>query len=272
MAPKLGRLSYFGLPSSSLEDVKQWDPLLERITAVERGESGKEWVLQHELLLNAFRLGISQKLTLLRGDIDRILITGKDLYGNYPEWPYDIVSLDYSGGLFYKDSAGKLTRLEAIRRVFQHESNAGATDFVLLLSFNIDQVDQHEVRESLKVIQRELKRFGQAANEVIDAYLRHPKEQSRLKLYTLRLISTLAVESNFESEGDSPILYLGNRNTEMMAFRFYLKKSTRTFAPRPPRERLNQVVNKRMIEIVKGKQVPTNLKLPLLKGGNPNDD
>jgi hypothetical protein len=146
------------------------------------------------------------------------------------------------------------------------------TDFILLPSFNIDQVDQREVREILKVIQRELKRFGQAANKVIDAYLSHPKEQNRQKLYTLRLISTLAVQANFESEADSPILYLGNRDTELMAFRFYLKKSSRTFAPRPPRERLNQVVNKRMTEIVKGRQVPTNLKLPLLREENPNND
>jgi hypothetical protein len=272
LAARLGRLSYFGLPSSSLDDVKQWNPLLERITAAERGEVGKDWVLQHELLLNAFKLGLSRKLTLLRGDIDQILITGGDAYGNRPEWPYDIVSLDYSGGLFYRDSAGQPTRLHAIRRVCEHESRAGATDFVLFLSFNLDQIDQHEVRESLKVIRRDLKRFGQAADEVIDAYLRHPKEQGRLKLYTLHLISQLAVQANFESEGDSPILYLGNKDIEMMAFRFYLKKSSRTFAPRLPRERLNQIVNKRMVEIVNGKQVATNLGLPLLREEKPNVD
>lgn len=208
----------------------------------------------------------------MRGDIDQILNTGSDAYGNCPKWPYDIVSLDYSGGLFYRDRAGQPTRLHAIRRVCEHESSAGATDFVLFLSFNLDQIDQHEVRESLKVIRRDLKRFGQAADEVIDAYLHHPKEQGRLKLYTLHLISQLAVQANFESEGDSPILYLGNKDIEMMAFRFYLKKSARTFAPRLPRERLNQIVNKRMIELVNGKQVTTNLNLPLLREEKLNAD
>ncbi|MFY9622579.1 MAG: hypothetical protein WAQ99_22370 [Pyrinomonadaceae bacterium] len=266
LRPRLGRLSYFGLPSSSLEDVLQWSPLLERITAVERGEEGSEWVRQNELLVNAFRLGISQKLTLLRGDIDQILIKGTDPYGKHPEWPYDIVSLDYSGGLFYNDEVGKPIRLEAIEHVFKNQAKAKATDFVFLLSFNLHKIDHREISQTFAVIQRELQRFGQTADHVIDAYLKHPKEQARLKIYVMYLVDHLAIQENYETESDlAAIFYKGNQNTEMMAFRFYLKKSTRTFAPRPPKERMNQVINRRMIEIVSGKQALTNLGLPLLK-------
>jgi len=266
LQPRLGQLSYFGLPSSSLEDVCQWDPLLDRITAVERGEVGSEWILQNELLVNAFRLGLSQKLTLLRGDIDQILINGADSYGGQPEWPYDIVSLDYSGGLFYCDETGKPTRLQAIENVFKNQAKAKATDFVFLLSFNLHRIDHREISQTFAVIQRELRRFGQTAEHVIDAYLKHPKEQARLKIYVMYLIDHLAVQENYETESDlAAIFYKGNQNTEMMAFRFYLKKSTRTFAPRPPKERINQVINRRMIEIVGGKQVLTNLGLPLLR-------
>jgi hypothetical protein len=258
-------LSYFGLPSSSLDDVRQWYPLLSRITAVERGEANAEWVRQNELLVNAFKLGISQKLTLLRGDIDQILITGTDCYGNCPQWPYDIVSLDYSGGLFYRNEEGALARLTAIGRVFKHQEEKRANDFVFFLSFNLDQVDQGEVRESLKVIRRDLKRFGKEADLVIDAYLKHSREEPRLKVYVTHLVSHLAVQSHFETEPDHPVFYKGNSNTEMMAFRFFLRKSSRTFAPRLPRERLNQIINRRLIEIVGGKQIPTNLGLPLLR-------
>jgi hypothetical protein len=263
---RLGQLSYFGLPSSSLEDVRQWYPLLERITAVERGEPGSEWNRQNELIVNAFRFAISQKLTLLRGDIDQILIKGADPYGQRPIWPYDIVSLDYSGGLFYNDESGKPIRLEAIGQVFKSQSAANAKDFLFLLSFNLHKVDQGEVTRTIEVIRRDLHRFGRTADDVVNAYLKHPKEQARLKIYVTYLIDGLAVQENYESESDLPtIFYKGNRNTEMMAFRFYFKKSNRTFAPRAPKERINQVINRRMIEIVGGKQVITNLGLPLLR-------
>ncbi|HWW01744.1 MAG TPA: hypothetical protein VNZ64_18745 [Candidatus Acidoferrum sp.] len=264
-ANRLGSLSYFGLPSSSLEDVAQWSPLLQRITAVERGETGKEWEIQNELLTNAFRLGFSRKLTLLRGDIDSVLISDVDSYGNKPSWPYDIISLDYSGGLFYQNQGGQLCRLEAIKKVFQRQAASGTKEFLLFLSFNLDHIDQHEVNESLKTIRRDLVRFGYGADQVIESYLKHPKEQARLKLYVMNLAARLAAQESFDSESESPIFYLGNRDTQMMAFRFYLKRSSRTFTPRSPKERLNQLVNRRMIEIVNGKQNPTNLRLPLIK-------
>lgn len=262
---KLGALSYFGLPSSSLEDVHQWFPLLSRITAVERGEAGKEWILQNELLVNAFKLGLSQRLVLIRGDIDSVLIQGSDQFGNQPQWPFDIVSLDYSGGLFYFDTNGRLSRLEAIKRMFAHQAADHAEAFVFLLSFNLDQIDQHEVNQSLEVMRRDLTRFGFAADNVIDAYLNHPKPQARLKLYVMNLIAQLAAQVNFDSASEPPIFYLGNKNTQMMAFRFFLKVCSRTFVPRAPKERLNQIVNRRMIEIVDGEQIITNLSLPLIK-------
>jgi hypothetical protein len=248
-----------------LEDVAQWDPLLRRITAVERGEAGREWVIQNELLTNAFRLGISSKLTLLRGDIDRVLITDADEFGNKPDWPYDIVSLDYSGGLFYRDRTGHPCRLEAIRQLFNRQASARASDFVLFLSFNLDQIDQREVRETIKTMKRDLRRFGRTADKIIEAYLLHPREQARLKLYGMNLVAQLGAHAQFDSLSEPPIFYSGNKGTEMMAFRFFLKSSPRTFVPRTPKERLNAMINRRMIQVIGGRQILTNLGLPLIK-------
>jgi hypothetical protein len=261
---QLGKLSYFGLTSSSMEDVVQWAALLNRVCAVERGEPGHEWQLQNLLLLNAFKHGLSHKITLFRGDIDLIITTGKDQFGNAPSWPFDIVSLDYSGGLFYRSLDNSFMRLEALKRCFDRQWDAGACAFVLLLSFNLDQIDQAEVRSSIAQISRDLKRFGHGG-EVIDKYLRHPKEQPRMKLYVLNLVSQLAAQSRFDSVSEPPILYAGNRGTEMMAFRFVFARAQRTFSPARPRERLNQLTNRRMIEIIDGKQNSTNLGLPMIK-------
>jgi len=126
-------------------------------------------------------------------------------------------------------------------------------------------MEQIASTRSRELFTRDLKRFGYAADQVIDSYLKHPKEQARLKLYVLNLIGRLATQENFDSESESPIFYFGNKDTAMMAFRFYFKSSSRTFTPRSPKERLNQLVNRRMIEIVDGKQIPTNLRLPLIK-------
>jgi hypothetical protein len=229
-------------------------------------------VHQNELVVSAFKLGIYSKLILLRGDIDQILISGKDVYGNTPNWPYDIVSLDYSGGMFYRDECQQPRRLEAIKQVFVLQAAAKALDFLFFLSFNLHQIDQHEVRESVKAMRRDLKRFGGSADIVMDAYLQHPKEQARLKLYVMNLIAHLAAQAHFDSDSESPIFYSGNKGTQMMAFRCFLKKSNRTFAPRMPKERLNQIVNRRMIEIVNGKQVSTNLGLPLIKAELTNEN
>jgi hypothetical protein len=176
-----------------------------------------------------------------------------------------VVSLDYSGGLFYRNREDSPVRLEALKSLFARQAKSQANSFVFLLSFNLDAVDQHEVRESVKTIRRDLERFGHSAKGVIDSYLKHPKDQVRLKLYIPHLISQLAAQCQFESESGPSIIYTGNKKVEMMAFRFYLRRSTRTFAPRLPSERLHQIVNKRMIQIVDGKQSTTNFGLPMLR-------
>lgn len=270
LSARRGLLTYFGLPSSSLEDIVQWSPLLDHITAVERGQAGEGWRLQNELLANAFHHGILSKLTLLRGDIDQIIVDGKDTFGNSPQWPFDVVSLDYSGGLFYRNRENSPIRLEALKSMFARQGSGPASSFVFLLSFNLDSVDQHEVRESVKIIGRDLERFGHTTGAVIDAYLKHPKDQARLKLYVPHLVGQLAVQYQFECESGPPIIYLGNREIEMMAFRFYIRKSARTFAPRLPGERLHQIVNRKMIGITNGTQAITNLNLPLLRRENKN--
>lgn len=271
MSEQFGQLSYFGLPSSSLDDLALWNAMIDRATAVERGVSGREWVLQNELLVNAFRLGISQKLTLLRGDIDDVLASGTDAFGHKPSWPFDIVSLDYSGGIFYRSIDGVHTRLDALRQLFQRQKEAGARRFVLLLSFKLDNLDQHEIRESIKGIKRDLRRSGHVADKIIDTYLAHPQDQPRLKLYVLHLVNNLSVQANYDAESEPPIFYKGNRDVEMMAFRFFLTYSPKTFAPRLPKERLNQIVNRRMIEIRDGRQISTNLGIPLMKFSTSNE-
>jgi hypothetical protein len=94
-----------------MKDVRDWAPLFSTIVAVERGVVGQEFREQHRLLLTAARYGLIGKLGLLRGDIDDIILTGTDTHGNAARYPFDVISLDYSGGLFYRNGSGTFKRL-----------------------------------------------------------------------------------------------------------------------------------------------------------------
>ncbi len=261
----LGTLTYFGLPSSSLDDVVQWAAFLRSITAVERGENGKEWELQHDLELQAFKYGLFDKLTLLRGDIDDILLLGKDSSGTKVVFPFDIVSLDYSGGLFYVIN-DELRRLNAIDSLFQSQSASGR-NFLFFLSCNLDAVHQGELNNTFANIRTALNRRGSNGNEVLNAFEKHPMDEARLKLYVPYAVNHFAAKSHFHCETQDVIFYTGNLKTRMMAFRFFAKYDSRTTAPREPRERLAQIINAPLIEIVAGQQKVTTLGLPKVRSG-----
>ncbi len=231
--------------------------------AVERGEEGKEWDLQHELALQAFHSGLLGKIRLLRGDIDEIIKRGKDSCGKRVVFPFDVVSLDYSGGLFYRDSSEGLERLRVVEAVIGRQEKAKA-NFVLLVSCNLDQVDAGEVRKTIENIRTQLTRYGVEADKVVGAYLNHPKEEARLKIYFPYFVNQVAAKYHYNCETDDVVFYEGNRKIQMMAFRFYLSFDSRTESLRFPRERLSQILNRPLIEIVNGEPNQNTLGLPKL--------
>ena len=263
LGQKVGHLRYFGLPSSALADVIAWQNSFEMFFAVERGIEGMEWELQHDLELEAFRSGLFDKIVLFRGDIDEIITRRKDKFGNRVPFPFDVVSLDYSGGLFYRSSSTKLTRLQAIATLIAHQA-AKRQDFVFLLSCNLDQVDQGEVRRTLENVRTELVRYGISGEQVIDSYLAHTRDEARLKIYIPYFINQEAAKNHYNCETQPVIFYEGNLKTPMMAFRTFLACDLRTESLRTPKERLSQLFNKPMLEIVEGELRATLLDLPKL--------
>lgn len=263
LADKLGRLRYFGLPSSTLGDARAWEDDFAEFVAVERGERGKEWELQHDLEFQAFRVGLFGKVRQFRGDIDSVIRKGRDQIGNKVPFPFDVVSLDYSGGLFYRDEAHGLCRLKAIATLIEQQSKS-ELDFVLLISCNLDQIDQGEVRRTLMNIGTDLVRYGLAGEKVIRSYLAHEREEAHLKLYLPYFVNQEAAKHHYNCETSKVIFYAGNRKVRMMAFRFFLRFDIRTESLRAPQERLSQLINKPLIEIIDGKVSETLLGLPKL--------
>jgi hypothetical protein len=202
-------------------------------------------------LSTAFVHGLLGKTTLLRDDIDEVILRGMDTDGNGVDYPFDVVSLDYSGGLFYRTSGGEQRRIRAIQRLIQEQAGM-KSDYVLLISCNIEGVGDGEVTHML----------SNNGADTVDAYMQSPFKQARLKLYVPYLVGQVAASQNYQSETENVVFYKGNRGVLMTSYRFYLKHDARTTAPRAPRERLWQVVNTPFLEVAGGRIRTTSLGLP----------
>lgn len=261
---KLGNIRYFGLPSDEMKDIIDWERFFSEFLVAERGIAPDNWERQHFLMLSAFKNKVLSKLVLLRGDIDRIILDGKDDHGNIVNYPFDVITLDYSGGLLYRDKQGEQYRLAAIRELVYKQGQHKA-DYLLFVSSNLDNCKDAEVQKTLQNIKTELLRYGANAEEIIGAYLNHEDDEARLKIYVPYFVNQVAASTNYNCETNNAIFYLGNQNTRMMSFRFWLEHDPRTTAPRFPRERLVQIINNPMIEIKEGECRETILGLPKLR-------
>ena len=134
-----------------------------------------------------------------------------------------------------------------------------------------DHCKDAEVQGTIQNLKTELLRYGTNAKEVIDAYMNHQCDEARLKIYISYFVNQVAAGTNYNCETEHAVFYLGNQDTRMMNFRFWLKYDPRTTAPRYPRESLAQMINSPMVEIKDGKQALTSLDLPKLRRPDESD-
>ena len=238
---RLGHLKYFGLSSPDMKTFRDWAPLFAEFHVVERGQEGKEWLDQHDLLVTAALTNLSGKTKLLRGDIDTIALVGKDACGVPVAYPFDVISLDYSGGLFYR-TGGEIPRLKAIERLIE-EQGKRQREWLLFISLRLDQPFNGEVKRTLENIRTELRRYGANADVVVQAILDHEREQIRLKVYVPYFVNQVACRARLRCQTEKPVTYAGNNRAPMMNFMFHLRPDPRTVAPRFPQEHLARIVN-----------------------------
>lgn len=111
---ELGKpLRYFGLPAWKMLDVIEWQGFIDRFTTIEREEDQ-----QHLMFLKANVENVEHRLHSLYGEFDDILLNGRDTFGHRPEWPYELVNLDYFGGFIYAD----LSRPKALRKLIENQA------------------------------------------------------------------------------------------------------------------------------------------------------
>ncbi|HZS02209.1 MAG TPA: hypothetical protein VFE37_26060 [Chloroflexota bacterium] len=228
------KLTYFGLPGPAIEDLLDWKDLLATRTGVERlrsraPEHEEDLERHRRLLRNLLVNGISDGFQLLRGEIEDIILDGSDASGMFPmlndhapparmRFLYDLVNLDFTGGVGYRDKHGESKRVRAIKKLFERQNGTG---FVLLMTINVrDNLDDELTRY---LHERGLRADGDSA-ALLDWYAARSagEKDCKLKAVIPLFIRHVAELHLFACHAYPPVSYDGTGRNRMVHFAFDL--------------------------------------------------
>lgn len=209
-------LKYLGLPAWEMLDIIEWQESLSRFTTIEREENQ-----QHLMFLKANVRDLEHRLCCLYGKFDDILLQGRDEYNRVPDWPYDLMNLDYCGGFIYQD----LSRPKALRKLIQNQS-IYERSFMLIITQQLRDGDVageklkflDDFAKSLKggVIERSL---HPAIDEVVEWYRRADiPDAARQGLYMNYFLRDCGESEHFSVKCRPAIIYPGSGGAWMIHF------------------------------------------------------
>lgn len=211
------KLRYIGLPSPELNDILEWKEFLDTFVAIERGEQSDRTTAPHNLLLKATILKIRHKLTLIRGELDDVLLAGKR-YGEINiDYPFDLAFFDFFGGILNKG----FNRVNSFKNFFKYQT---PNDFLLLMTFNLKYAEETEELAVIEKIEKELNGFmrndaeKERLTKVINWYKSKDNfEQYRQKIFVPYFLRN-AEFSGYDVLSEKPVFYLGYNNSPMIHF------------------------------------------------------
>jgi len=234
------KLVYFGLPSEGLYDIIEWKDYIDAFVAVERGQKSNPSSKQNLLITNAIRYGIHLKMTLLRGEINEIIINDKDEVGQNIPYPFELVNFDYGGSILYPDRI----RTDAIRIFIRRQR---PIDFLFFITSNIREFDIKELLETQDRISSEILSFLPRLEEEISKYFEWINRKESLIRQILHLhfmIKYLSETNHYEIECFPAINYEGSKETQLLHYIFRLRfredASTRVISNQSLIDLLNQ--------------------------------
>jgi hypothetical protein len=147
---EIGRdLSYLGLPSAEMLDVRVWRPVLGQITAIERDrnvaaamyrtaqmlEIRDRTIIVEDDLYQVARI-LAMEDTDARRRIAEMLPSEREKYGKIREIPYDVINLDLCGGFLYLRDDGSSENADTLKYIIDHQGR-NSCPFFLILTFNL---------------------------------------------------------------------------------------------------------------------------------------
>lgn len=262
-------LSYLGLPGPFIEDLRDWRSCLGRCTGVERlrkaEEQRKEDLNVHRQIHKNILVSGIEGFQLLRGQIEDVILDGVDQdytrpqlsFGDPPllAWfRYDLVNLDFFGGMGYKDKHGESRRVRALKKLLERQRG---TSFLFIMTLNVRDGIDDELVEYLEGARREAS--NAELSQILDWYAKCGKG---MKEYRLKAIVPLFIKREGESWGFDcwsypPIAYEGSGSARMVHFIFELSYVA-TVLHAHSRQEVAKVVNFPLVRVDEGRlYVPT---------------
>ncbi|MBK9711402.1 MAG: hypothetical protein IPO81_08745 [Kouleothrix sp.] len=246
-------LSYFGLTGPEIKDLLDWRHIIDKKTAVESPGNTRALRLEADetigrMRTNMMMYGLSSGFQIMRADIEDVIINAIDIDGQPPQinnggaahvakFMYDIVNLDFDGGLAYTSKGKAAKRIVAIKKLFERQSGH---DFVLFLTINVRDTLRSELDEYIRELQGRDR--GEGWHDLLEWYLRRGKGEREYKLKVLvpTFIHAVAELHMFRSTCYPPIVYDGHNNARMLHFTFELQaqlgRNLRSFSKQDDRD------------------------------------
>lgn len=234
------RLSYFGLPGPHIEDLIDWQQYIQTPTGIEQLRNGKfrqEDLDVHRKLLKNVALADIVGFQLLRGDIESIILEGVDLDGARPQlssaehplsalFRYELVNLDFLGGMGYKDKFGESRRVRALKKLLDRQRG---TNFLFMLTLNVRDTIKDDITKYLTEATRDAANHKNSKYEKALAWYTNLGEE--WKKYKLKALIPLFIKHEAERCGFEcfcypPLAYQGGGQAIMVHFVFELLHTT----------------------------------------------
>jgi len=243
------KLRYFGLPSEGLYDIIVWNDFISDIIAVERGSRPDPSAKQNLLVVRAIQLGLHTRLTLLRGDINEIIINDRDEMGMKVPYRFEIINLDYGGSILYPDRV----RIDALEILIYRQR---PIDFLLLITSNIREFDQEELIETQERIHQEIIHYRRDLDDKIKEYFEWINKNNSLLRQIIHLhflVKSLAEQNRYKITCFPAITYEGSRETKLIHYIFRLRYQEKASTRVVSEQSLIDLLNQEAKELVEGR-------------------
>lgn len=215
------KIGYFGLPGENILDILAWRPYLKSVVGVEN-DRDRATQLMHNVLQN----GIGDIFRRLRGDIDDILLNGADVDGRELVYPFELINLDYQGGLIFKTKEGYSRRVDALRKLFENQEKESKKDikfdeFLLFITVTTRHKIKNEYSQFLKDLGKKLD--GEKNSAALNQIKQKNQEYIITKFYLPCLIRDIASGAHYDCHVYEPVTYKGSGDVRLLHFTFRLR-------------------------------------------------
>lgn len=204
------RLSYLGLTGAEILDVLTWCEYIAKWTSVQMAHTFEGRYCADRIIHNALANNMEREFQLVRGDIDDVVGTSQG-QSKPRYWPYQIVNLDYYGGLVHASRDPNLDRpvskrLEALRGLFHKQAGH---PFVLFLTLNLKDKDLGTVAGLVAEEEEDL--AGLELEGVTECFHEHRslRNAGLLKIFVPLFLGEIADQHDLIFS--PPVLYRGTR-------------------------------------------------------------